>query len=337
MMRATRTLESSWAPGVQTRQFKKAISPPIDSGSDCFQRTLFAGKDNMVKRGAPPIEALLEPQYRRLDPIPDGGKLTLAKDLGRWMEEFLRHRKVEVAVVSRQGSEFAKLFDQTGMSHSGIAVYDQKNQRYEIYNLINHERGNPPRGIMPQAAVWKSTPVDFFYEQLGHTRDALIMIPSAELQQKMRQGIESGEYKKLYFTRDYNLVSAPHTTRSLNCTKWILMNLVGADMNNYDPAAVLDVIKKDFKPAVVDVHPVFRSVIKRKSPFILPDEISRWEPIHSVSVASLYHSKWFHPDNRTFYNLNNRTLLPNPPKDRLRLLKLASVALGKGLRRMPIA
>jgi hypothetical protein len=330
MMLATRApglLRALAVQPMQTQRAKQVVSSKLGSGSDCFQRTLFTRTEERVKQGAPPFEELMGPQLRELGPKPDDGKLTRAKDLGRWLEEVLRHKKVEVAVVSRQGSEYAKLFDPTGMTHSGIAVRDPNGETYTIYNLINHVHGNPSQGIAPQAAVWKSTPLDFFWEKERGTRDALVMFPFEELQQKMLQGIKSGEYKKLYFTSDYNIVSKPHTSDSLNCNKWVLMNLTAAKMNNYDPVAVLNAIKTNFKPGVVDVPPVVRPVINRKSRFIPPHGVPRRGPIQTVSVKSLYDSDWFPDDGKIFYNARE---LPPPPttEPSLALKTCSRIALG---------
>lgn len=142
------------------------------------------------------------------------------------------------------------------------------------------------------AQVFRSEPLDFFYEQPIHKRDALIMIPDEDVQKRLRDGILSGRYKKLYFTPKYNLVSEPHSNTSLNCNKWVLMNLLAAQKDDYCHTKILQAIKDGFKPGRIMMNPLLRPIAKIH-PTIRSEEVPVYGPINTVTVESLYHSGLF--------------------------------------------
>jgi hypothetical protein len=150
------------------------------------------------------------------------------------------------------------------------------------------------RKVNPRAQVWRSEPLEFFYEQPVAKKDALVMIPPADVQARLRDGILSGRYKKLYFTPNYNLVSQPHTSTSLNCNKWVLMNVMAAKQEDYTHTTILKVIEQCFKPGRIMMSPFLRPFAKIH-PTILGSEVPVYGPINTVTVDSLYHSGLF-PD-----------------------------------------
>lgn len=284
-------------------QFYKRFSHPA-VGRRSIHRITFSGGESTgpaLIQGAPPLEDFAEPVFQMVKKT-DAEKLSVAQELSDWLENTLRQKEAKVAVISRNGTDRVQQYDETGMLHTGLAVHCPQDQTWHVYNLINHIHGPEP-----QAGIWKSNLVDFFYEQPGNKKDALVLIPPKDIQETMWNAFQTGQYKSLYFTRDYNMVSVPHTTRSLNCTKWSLMNIIAARIRNYDPTAVLKAIQETFKPGVLEVHPVVRPFVKRQ-PFILQDEVPVWEPVHTVTVGSLYHSGLF--SEKHFYN--KRELVPKP-------------------------
>lgn len=148
------------------------------------------------------------------------------------------------------------------------------------------------RKVNMRAQVWRSEPLDFFYEQPVNKRDALIMIPSEDVQKRLRDGILSGRYKKLYFTPKYNLVSEPHSESSLNCNKWILMNLMAAQRDDYCHTKILKAIKDGFKPGRIMMNPLLRPIAKIH-PTIRSEEVPVYGPINTVTVESLYRTDLF--------------------------------------------
>jgi hypothetical protein len=295
---------------VKSRQhFKAAATPPQFAGRWLTWES--------VTYGATPEEMDADTVFKPVEKT-DEAKLQVAEELSRWLHDTLKEKDVHVAVISRNGSPQVQQHDATGMAHSGIAVRCPEEQTWHVYNLINHIQG-----AQPQAGVWKSTVVDFFYEQPVLKKDALIMIPPKDIQQKIMDGFCGGHYKKLFFTRDYNLVSAPHTPRSLNCNKWVLLNILAAHKQNYHPPTILQTIQESFQPAVVNVHPLLRPFAKRQ-PIIIGDEVPALAPIHTVTVESLYHSGLF--EEKLFYN--PRTLIKKPPEPSSALRTYGPVAAG---------
>ena len=144
----------------------------------------------------------------------------------------------------------------------------------------------------PQSQIWRSEPLEFFYSQPVEKKDALLLIPPKDLQIRLRDGILSGHYKKLYFTPNYNLVSHPHSNTSLNCNKWVLMNIMAAKQADYSHTNILKAIEQFFKPGRIRMHPVLRPIAKIH-PTIMPQEVPAIGPIHTVTVESLYRSDLF--------------------------------------------
>jgi hypothetical protein len=223
----------------------------------------------------------------------DAQKLTLAKDLTQWLQTTLTDKKALVAVVARKGGPDAKKHDATGMAHSGIAVYDPRAKTWIIYNLLN-EGGSPPK-----ASLWRTAPLDFFYGQTGYDKDALVMIPDTVTQQRMYEAVLNGNYQKLQFTPTYNLLSRFDSPSSLNCNKWILMNLAAARQDNYQPKAVLQAIREGYKPGQIKLNPIEKAVVRKKAN-VVASELPASGPIETVTVESLYKSTMF--TDKVFYS-----------------------------------
>lgn len=239
-----------------------------------------------------PVQAP-EPTQEEQNKI-DAQKLQIAKDLTDWLNHTLQEKQALVAIVGRNGSTQTKQQDQTGMGHAGLAVYDPRAQSWLVYNLLNDTRDKAPQG-----SVWRTAPLDFFYGQKGYEKDALILIPDKTTQQRIYESILNGIYKKLYLTRRYNLLSPPDTAYSLNCNKWLLLNVVAARIDNYDPQTVLNTIHKGFEPATIHLNPIERQFAKGK-PTILANEVPTFGPIKTVTVESLYRSDLF--TDKLFYS-----------------------------------
>lgn len=222
----------------------------------------------------------------------DQPKLDNAKKLTDWLQDTLQKKQTLVAVVSRKGGDDVKKHDFTGMAHSGLAVYDPRAKTWLIYNLLNDANSNAMGN--PQSAVWQTAPLDFFYGQTGYDENALLLIPDTETQKRLYEAFITGTYKKLLFTKSYNLLSAYNTPDSLNCNKWILMNIVAARIDNYNPTVVLNTITKGFEPGYLQFSALERIFVKKK-PSVRANEIARFgsKPIQTVTVQSFYQSKLF--------------------------------------------
>lgn len=222
-------------------------------------------------------------QVRKIRPR----KVEVAGKLADWMRDTLTQEGIQVAVVARQGGLQHKKYDQTGMFHTGIALFHPREKKWKIYNLVDEQRAGRWQG-----EVQWTEPEDFFYQQGGYHRKSLMLIPDQGTQIQMRKALLNGEYQKLFFTSDYNLVSEPAGRTSLNCNKWVLLNVLAAKRENYNPLKLLDEIKKHYQPDRIDVPPLIRP-IARYQPHVKPSEIPLWGPIHTVTVNSMLESGLF--------------------------------------------
>lgn len=224
----------------------------------------------------------------------DTAKLEVAKKLTAWLQSVLKEKQALVAVVARKGGEDVKKHDLTGMAHSGLAVYDPRAKTWLVYNLLYEQKGAEALN-----SLWKTAPLDFFYGQTGYEPDALLLIPEPEVQQRMYEAILNGNYKQLQFTQRYNLLSRYDSLDSLNCNKWLLLNIAAARSDNYNPAEVLKVIHQGFEPGLIRLNAIEKLVVKRK-PNVRPEELRWHAPLETVTVESLYRSSLF--QDRVFFS-----------------------------------
>jgi len=221
----------------------------------------------------------------------DEKKLQVAKDLTDWLQVTLQKNEALVAVVARKGGEDVKKHDITGMAHSGLAIYDPRAKTWIIYNLLNTNN---------VSKLWRTAPLDFFYGQTGYVKDALILLPDKLIQQRMYEAILDEKYKNLLFTEKYNLLSPYAGKNSLNCNKWLLMNIVAARIDNYDPIAVLDTVQNGFTPVPIHLSTLEKIFVKKKNN-VIKSELPSNGVIRTVSIESLYRSNEFF-DKKVFYS-----------------------------------
>lgn len=213
-------------------------------------------------------------------------KLVVATELTQWLNTTLQNKRALVAVVARNARPLTAKYDATGMGHVGLVVYDPRVKSWLFYHLLNDVIGKKPT-----ASLYVSAPLDFFYDQRGYKKEALIMLPDVKVQQRIYNAILDQEYKRLYFTKKYSLTSGYDTAKSINCTKWILMNLVAAEIDNYDPNVVLKAVH-DVPPAHLKPNLLVRHWFSLRKPEVshefYPDK--SWQ---TVTAESLYRSNLF--------------------------------------------
>ncbi len=216
----------------------------------------------------------------------DTRKLENSKKLTSWVQDTLGKDKTLIAIVARKGGPDVLKHDRTGMAHSGIAVYDPRIQTWIVYNLVNSVKGASPKSVLYRTAL-----VDFFYGQTGYETEALLLIPDKPTQDRMYKAFLEGKHRELFFTDNYNLLSPYNNASSLNCNKWILMNIVAARIDNYNPDAILDAIEDGFEPGYIRLSAVELMFAKKKTN-VRGSEL-RSKNIPTVTVKSLYDSDLF--------------------------------------------
>lgn len=226
----------------------------------------------------------------------DEAKLENAKELTIWLNKTLQEKKALVAIVARMGGPDVVKHDRTGMAHSGLAIYDPRAQTWILYNLVNKNSSARP----PLSALYRTAPLDFFYGQAGYKKNALILIPDQPTQKRIYEAVLNGKYKSLFFTDKYNLLSVFNSNQSLNCNKWLLMNIVAARIDNYDINTILNTITQGFEPGLIRLSSL-EKIFAKKKPNIRPNEMpSGSAPIKTVTIQSLYDSKFF--TDKLFYS-----------------------------------
>jgi hypothetical protein len=223
----------------------------------------------------------------------DTQKLDNSKKLTSWVQDTLGKDKTLIAVITRKGGPDVLKHDRTGMAHSGIAVYDPRIQTWIVYNLVNSVKGASPKSVLYRTAL-----IDFFYGQTGYETEALLLIPDKPTQDRMYKAFLEGKHRELFFTDNYNLLSPYNNATSLNCNKWILMNIVAARIDNYNPDAILDAIEDGFEPGYINLSAIEFMFAKKKNN-VRGYEL-RSKNIPTVTVESFYDSDLFH--QKLFYS-----------------------------------
>lgn len=257
---------------------KPAKLEPVEASRSfqaCIQETLTRLRESWA---IPPQESVLGINPRKRE---------VAKQIADWIQSTLKSENAQVAIVARQGGLQHKKYDKTGMLHTGIAMYHPREQQWKIYNLVDR----PMMGQSVCDVQW-AEPEDFFAQQGGYKKDALVMLPSPAVQQRMQKALLNGDYRKLVFTPDYNLVSAPDSATSLNCNKWVLLNVLAAKNDHYEPKKLLKEIRENYRPGQIDVHPIVR-LFAAQQPKIKASEVPWIAPIQTVTVESLFNSGLF--------------------------------------------
>ncbi|WP_373531946.1 DUF2145 domain-containing protein [Vampirovibrio sp.] len=231
-------------------------------------------------------------------------KFEVADALADWMAVTLSQANVQFAVVARQGGLGLKKHDATGMLHTGIACFHPEQNQWKIYNLVERQldkkldpsgKKRPLQWLRPYPPTCEirwTDPVDFFYQQGGYKKEALLLIPPPGAQAGLKALFESGWYKNLAFTPNYNLVSAPHSKTSLNCNKWTLLMMLAAAKAEADPERLLADIGRNYKPGGLNVS-FWQRLFAASDPRVRANEVPWQGPIETVTVESLLKSDLF--------------------------------------------
>ncbi len=243
-------------------------------------------------RNDPPFTQF--PAFTRYKPD-DKQRMHRARLLTDWVLNTLAEKNIRLAIVAREGSRGTQKVDETGMGHATMAVYDPR-----FGTWIGHHQLSDRSQKEPLGHIWRSTLLEFFFDQKSERTEALILIPEPAIRDRMYQAILSEEYKALYPTRDYNLISRYDTVDTLHCNQWLLLQLTAARIDNYDLEAVLSEIRKTFRPAEIPVNPLIWWLYLRWQDNIRPWELPDDRIVRTVTVESLYKSDFF--EERLFYS-----------------------------------
>ena len=175
--------------------------------------------------------------------------ITFAKKV----ERTLASKGAHVAILARMGRPLSEMPRGMRFTHVAFVVYSQIQTAdgrslpgYAIHNLYQYDdKPNTSRLVIDY-------PVDFF-SGVAHM-EAGILIPSAELQQRLVKLIASPAYASLHEPR-YSVIANPFNEGRQNCTEFVLDVINSAIYQTANVKQLKQVAKKYFVAQPVEVNP----------------------------------------------------------------------------------
>lgn len=215
-------------------------------------------------------------------------KEALAESMRDWTVKTLQANHAKLGLVARQGAYVTRLFDRTGMTHSGFVFQHPETGEWITYSLYS----DPDNG-RKTALLWRQNLKDFFYGQRSNRKEALLLIPDRALQEKMLKRLYAQPFHTLLpENHRYNLVAPVESLTSFNCTKWLVLNLYAARENSEDVPSLIQVMRREYPVKTVRPGLLTRFVLKRK-PDVDWQELNPPGVVRTVTVDSLYYADFF--------------------------------------------
>lgn len=169
------------------------------------------------------------------------------------VERTLASKGAHVAILARMGRPLSEMPPGMHFTHVAFIVYsriqtadDRHLPGYSIYNLYQYD-DQPDKSRLVQ-----DYPVDFFSGVAQ--MEAGILIPSAELQQRLIKLISSPAYASLHEPR-YSVIANPYNEGRQNCTEFTLDVINAAIYQTTDIKQLKQVAQKFFVAQPVEVNP----------------------------------------------------------------------------------
>lgn len=174
--------------------------------------------------------------------------------LSKKVEKSLAEKGARVAIIGRIGRPASEMPPGMHFTHAAFAVYSEITTNdgrvlkgYATYNEYQSDE-HPDTSSLVQ-----DYPVDF-YAAVAEL-EAGIIIPSAELQQRLLEVIASPTYKSLHDPH-YSAIANPFTLGKQNCTEFVL-DVINAAIYQTDDIRVIKANEKAyFVPQPVNVNPL---------------------------------------------------------------------------------
>ncbi|WP_461536405.1 DUF2145 domain-containing protein [Spongorhabdus nitratireducens] len=172
------------------------------------------------------------------------------------VEKYAAKKGAQVFILGRVGRNPADLPNGINFTHTAIGVYStitlasgEKVNGYAIHNLYQ------VAGQLDRSELVVDYPVDFFWGV--NALRAGIVIPTAELQQRIMKAIATGVPARLH-NGSYSVIANPFSQDYQNCTEHTL-DVINASIYQTTDIAQLKVNSAaHFDPQHVDVSPVKR-------------------------------------------------------------------------------
>ncbi|MEP4891140.1 MAG: DUF2145 domain-containing protein [Aliiglaciecola sp.] len=175
--------------------------------------------------------------------------IKFAKDV----EKYAASKGARAFIIARVGRPEKDLPEGIKFTHTAVALYSNITldngeivQGYAIHNLYQQS------GKANKSELVVDYPVDFFWGV--HELTAGILIPSAEVQDKLIDLIASGKDKTLH-NQNYSVIANPFNSTFQNCTEYTLDLLNSAIYNTQDVAQLKVNAKAHFQAQRVKTSP----------------------------------------------------------------------------------
>lgn len=132
----------------------------------------------------------------------------------------LDESQADVAVIARVGQDLSKYH--LRYSHLGIVRHEADGKWVVMHELNQCGTAN--------SSLFNEGLGNFFMDDL-FAYETMILIPSADLQQKLRAEIDSGKARQLHEPR-YNMVAYAFSTEYQNSNQWVIEVLAAAQAND---------------------------------------------------------------------------------------------------------
>ncbi len=169
------------------------------------------------------------------------------------VEKYAAAKGARAFIIARAGRPQKELPRGIQYTHTAVAVYSNielsdgtQAQGYAIHNLYQ-ENNKPERSVL-----MVDYPVDFFWGV--HSLKAGIIIPSADIQQRLIQLISDGKNADIHNPK-YSVIANPFNAQYQNCTEHTLDLLNAAIYQTTDKNRLKANAKAYFKPQRVNMSP----------------------------------------------------------------------------------
>ena len=170
------------------------------------------------------------------------------------VEHYAANEGARAFIIGRVGRPEAELPKGIKFTHTAIAVYSQislesgeKVNGYAIHNLYQKE------GELDKSELVIDYPIDFFWGV--NALKAGIIIPTADVQQRIIEVIATGKDKQLH-NENYSVIANPFNNRFQNCTEHTL-NIINAGVyQTTDIDALKTNAKQHFTAQRVKINPM---------------------------------------------------------------------------------
>ncbi|MGE0199454.1 MAG: DUF2145 domain-containing protein [Candidatus Melainabacteria bacterium] len=222
-----------------------------------------------------------------------------------WAESVLKDANVRVAVIARRGHVLAKLVERSGMTHMAFVLKDPTTGAWTTVGLYS----DPATG-QKTALLWRQELADFYAEQPNQLKESEILIPKPEVQEALWRHLTADDWPTLLPAgHRYNLVAPVESPVSLNCTKWLALQMLAARTGETTLASLVSELPAVLHPPRIKAGPLLTWYLRRK-PDVTWSELTPPGVIHTVTAESLKDSGWM---TRVVDYPHPASALPRPP------------------------